>query len=392
MANNDIKMLRQAILDYLVWVDPGKPYRGKHSNTRYRQILIDFLFFAIDKEITWKEMFTIDTLNAFQTDSGLKGASRALIALSGYLFTHGLIDQPLQIPKPQIPLPDIYEHYLIYHDQTLQTSHSHLGQVRRLLSRFHEYLESREIKLSEVKIEQLDTFMAQFKVAHSTGRIYRSHLRGFLKYLYHERSIIKKDLASLLLGPTLYAQTKPPRFLRSEEVQKLFASLKLSTPVDIRTYAMVHLAYTLGLRPVEISRITLDDISFRKGEITLQDRKGDKPIILPIPEKTLKAVGAYVIKSRPKTPSRHLFLNFQFPYRPISAVTVIYYISRVMKQAGLKASSYWLRHTYAQNLLLSGQSIYEIKEMLGHQNIQSTTKYLQIHTELMRKVLFDEEL
>lgn len=392
MANNDIKMLRQAILDYLVWVDPGKPYRGKPSNTSYRQILIDFLFFAIDKEITWKEMFTIDTLNAFQADSGFKGASRALIALSGYLFTHGLIDQPLQIPKPQIPLPDIYEHYLIYHDQTLQTSHSHLSQVRGLLFRFHKYLQSRDIKLSELKIEQLDTFMAQFKVAHSTGRIYRSHLRGFLKYLYHERRIIKKDFASLLLGPTLYAQAKPPRFLRPEEVQKLFASLKLSTPVDIRTYAMVHLAYTLGLRPVEISRITLDDISFRKGEITLPDRKGDKPIILPIPEKTLKAVGAYVIKSRPKTPSRHLFLNSQFPYRPISAVTVIYYISRVMKQAGLKASSYWLRHTYAQNLLLSGQSIYEIKEMLGHQNIQSTTKYLQIHTELMRKVLFDEEL
>ena len=113
---------------------------------------------------------------------------------------------------------------------------------------------------------------------------------------------------------------------------------------------------------------------------------------LPIPEKTLKAVAAYVIKGRPNNPSRHIFLSFHFPYRPICAGTVKYHISKVMKQAGLKASSYWLRHTYAQNLLLSGQSIYEIKEMLGHQNIQSTTKYLQIHTELMRKVLFDEEL
>ena len=392
MANKDIKMLRQAILDYIAWVDSGKPYRGNPSNIRYRQILIDFLFFAINKEITWKEMFTIDTLKAFQKDSGFKGASRALIALSSYLFTHGLIDQPLQIPKPQIPLPDIYEHYLIYHDQSLQVSHSHLSQVRGLLFRFHKDLQSREIKLSELKIEHLDAFMAQFKVMHSTGRIYRSHLRGFLKYLYHERRIIKKDLASLLLGPTLYAQAKPPKFLRPEEVQKLFASLKLSTPVDIRTYAMVHLAYTLGLRPVEISKITLDHISFRKAEITLPDRKGDKPITLPIPEKTLKAVAAYVIKGRPNNPSRHIFLSFHFPYRPICAGTVKYHISKVMKQAGLKASSYWLRHTYAQNLLLSGQSIYEIKEMLGHQNIQSTTKYLQIHTELMRKVLFDEEL
>jgi site-specific recombinase XerD len=63
-----------------------------------------------------------------------------------------------------------------------------------------------------------------------------------------------------------------------------------------------------------------------------------------------------------------------------------------MKQAGINASSYWLRHTYAQNLLQTGQSIYEIKEMLGQQKIQSTHKYLHIHTELMRKVLFNEQL
>ncbi len=63
-----------------------------------------------------------------------------------------------------------------------------------------------------------------------------------------------------------------------------------------------------------------------------------------------------------------------------------------MKQAGLPSSAYWLRHTYAQNLLHLGQSIYEVKEMMGHQNIQSTHRYLHINTELMRKVLFHEEL
>jgi len=39
-----------------------------------------------------------------------------------------------------------------------------------------------------------------------------------------------------------------------------------------------------------------------------------------------------------------------------------------------------------------GRSIYEVKEMMGHQNIQSTHRYLHINTELMRKVLFDEDL
>jgi site-specific recombinase XerD len=63
-----------------------------------------------------------------------------------------------------------------------------------------------------------------------------------------------------------------------------------------------------------------------------------------------------------------------------------------MHQAGLQASAYWLRHTYAQNLLEAGTSIYEMKEMLGHDMIDSTKKYLHIHIKLMREVLFDESL
>ena len=63
-----------------------------------------------------------------------------------------------------------------------------------------------------------------------------------------------------------------------------------------------------------------------------------------------------------------------------------------MKAANLPATAYWLRHTYAQNLLEAGASLYEVKEMLGHDTIESTQRYLHIHIQLMRKVLFDETL
>ena len=70
-----------------------------------------------------------------------------------------------------------------------------------------------------------------------------------------------------MVGAPLFAQAKPPKFLRPQEVQRLFASLTLSSPKELRTYAMLYLAYTLGLRLKEISLITLDDISFRQGEV-----------------------------------------------------------------------------------------------------------------------------
>jgi len=41
-------------------------------------------------------------------------------------------------------------------------------------------------------------------------------------------------------------------------------------------------------------------------------------------------------------------------------------------------------------LLESDTSIFEIKEMLGHDKIESTKLYLHVHIKLMRKVLFDE--
>jgi site-specific recombinase XerD len=393
VIDTDNRMLMEAILDYMRWVKSVEEYRGSRSSIRYTRILIDFLFYVIHKGISWKEMFTMQTLEAFQTYSGYKAAHRAIKALSDYLFSQGRIDQPLQSPKARVPLPDIYEQYLFYHQQSLQVCDAYLGHIRKILLRFHDYLQKQHIELCALGIEHLDAFMATFKVARSSHKTYRHYLRGFLKYLYHQRGILKKDLASLLVGPPLFDQGKPPKFLRAGEIKKLFESLKLSTPTDIRNYAIVHLTYTLALRPVEVARVSLDDLSFRKRQLALPHRKADHPITLPVPENTLKAIAAYVLKARPnRSPYRHLFLCHQFPYRPMRAHYVVQCLSGVMKKAGLSCSGYWLRHTYAQNLLQIGRSIYEIKEMLGHQSIQASQRYIHIHTELMRKVLFNEEL
>ncbi len=391
MADEDIRKLAQAIEDYAKWV------KGTSKTTSYPQTLMDFLLFAINSEMAWKDMFTVDTLEAFRSYSRFTVAPRALISLSDYLFSQNRIDQPLEIPAPQVfkqvvQLPDLYEQYLLFYKQTSRVSDNYQKHVRRLLARFHEYLQKQNIEISALKIEHLDTFLGGIKGALSTRSLYRSQLRGFLRYLYHERKIIKRDLAELLVGPPIFARPKPPKFLRQNELQKLFSSLTLSTPRSIRTYAMVHLAYTMALRPVEISRIILNNISFSEKILTMPERKGDRPITLPIPEKTMKAIAVYILHARIKTQHRHLFMTRKRPYCPLSPGTVSTEIWKAMKNAGLSSSAYWLRHTHAQNLLLLGRSIYEIKEMLGHQDIQHTQRYLHIDTELMRKVLLNETL
>ena len=298
----------------------------------------------------------------------------------------------MKIPKCRVKLPDIYEQYFLYLEHTREISRAQIIRVRRVLASLHDYLENSKLSLANLKIEHLDTFMGEFKVAKTTRRLYRYHVRGFLKYLYTERKVIKKDLATLLVGAPLFAQKKPPKFLRPQEMRELFSSLKLETPVGIRTYAMIHLAYSLGLRPKEIGKITLDDVSFTRGELTITERKTKNPTILPLPRQTDRAIAAYVFKARPKTEHRCLFLTHARPHLPLLPGVLNGSIRRAMKEAGLSSTAYWLRHTYAQNLLLIGRTIYEIKEMMGHQNIQSTQRYLHIDTERMRKVLFDETL
>ena len=305
-----------------------------------------------------------------------------------------VIRKTLRKPKYQIDLPEIYDEYLDYYKQRQQVPYRLIKSTRGVLASFHDYLGKHKIDLSSLKIEQVDAFLAEFfeNFAPATQRSYRSMIRGFLRYLYHERGIIRRDLAPMVVGRRIYAREKPPRFLRPQEVQKLFASLNLSSPRDIRTYAMVHLAYTMGLRPVEISRITLDDISFTKGKLTVRNRKNNHSMTLPVPENTIKAIAAYVVDARPASKCRTLLLRFHKPYVAICSGTVVGYIGRCMKKAGIPGSAYWLRHTYAQNLLETGVTIYEIKEMLGHDKIESTRNYLHVHTKMMREVLFDETL
>jgi len=379
--------LQQVIDAYLQWMkDQGHPDSTRDDHQRELEHLTAFVQHG---RWGWDQIFSFDVLILFQKQVG-KSYGRALRALSWYLFIHQKIERPIE--KHFVPLPPVYEQYLSYRQKSGQVAERTVKQIRRVLVAFDQYLKTADIVLGTLKIDQVDDFLAQLLVgfAPTSCRLYRGYLKGFLRYLYHQKNTISRDLAPLVVSRRLYAQHKPPKFLRPNEVQKLFAGLSLSSPTAIRTHAMVHLAYFLGLRPVEIHRIGLDDICFTKAELTVRRRKNDNPIVLPIPPAVLKAVSAYIIGARPTSKCRALFLSHQSPHGSLCTGAVAYYMTAAIRQAGINGTAYWLRHTYAQNLLESGATIFEIMQMLGHDKIESTKVYLHVHIKLMRKVLFDE--
>ncbi len=293
---------------------------------------------------------------------------------------------------PDHPLPEICERYLDHYSHQVRAQENIRG-MHRILTSLDIYLQESGVPLNEISIQRVDQFLAQYNTNYSIGtaRSNRSYLRQFLKYLYFNR-YIKNDLSPLVVSPPEFARSKPPKFLRYHEVQKLFDSLDLSTAKDLRTNAAMHLAYYLGLRPGEISSLTLDDISFRQKEIFIRSRKNFSPAHLPLPDNVVKSITAYIVGGRPQSKHRTVFLHLNSPHKPVSRSNIPSLIRDCMRENNLPANTYWLRHSFAQNMLESGASIYEIKEMMGHKSIDSTKKYLSIHINLMREIVLDETL
>lgn len=360
---------------------------GPGIRRRYHRQLDRFFEFVKRKRMPWQTIFTFATLESYQKAVDLDDT--AIIELSRHLAAEKRI--PYSLSSPSL---EFCHSYLNYYTQSKRPDRRQLNGAKRIVMALLNYLEKSNMPLKNLTIEHIDAFLTKFNtaLALSTRQLYRTYLRHFLRYLYHQRGILKRDLAPLVVGPPSYARTKPPRFLRADEVKGLFAAAKFDTASELRTNAMLHLAYTLGLRPSEISSINLDDISFKEGQLNVLDRKNNTPVKLPLPEHAVKAIAAYIIGGRADSSHRALFLKMVTPHDSVSPSTVSRSIGDLMHAAGLTSTAYWLRHTYAQQLLESGASIFEIKQMMGHDRIQSTKRYLHIHTKMMREVLFDEIL
>lgn len=384
-------MLDKAISDYLEWmISVG--YTDLTWNSHQRALGY-FQKYIQAEQILWEDIFTWKTLQDFHAKIGSNYVRHPVRGLARYLFSKGLVKSPIYKDKP--PLPKVFEDYVRFYKQTRQVGYMQIYRVRGTLLALDNYLQTHNLGLKDLDVFHMDFFLAERNrdYAPETRSKERSALRGFLLYLYQERYILKKDLSALIQGPPVYAKSSPPKFLTPEQIKEFFQSIDTNHPRGLRSYAMAHLAFSLGLRPKEISLVSLDDIYFQKKEISIPDRKNSTPARLPLPESTIKALAAYLTKGRAKNSDhRFLFCNTLPPYGPLAPMTVSFNISLCFRNAGIKGSAYWLRHTYAQNLLQAEASIFEIKEMLGHDIIRTSQKYLSVHTKLMRKVLFDEDV
>ncbi len=246
------------------------------------------------------------------------------------------------------------------------------------------------IDIAAIKPEHVRRFFAQqakfYRKPASAGSVVAS-LRGYFRY----RASLG-DLVHGLIGavsyPANWSLSSLPKTLTADEVEQLVASLGQSGRSMRRADAIVRCALDLGLRSGEVARLSLNDIDWRAGTITLRRTKGRREDVLPLPAATGEAIAAYLKHERPKTSNRAVFVRHIAPRdEPVGPDLVRKTIRQAYERAGLPYTrSHLLRHTMANRLLAGGSSLKEVADVLRHRSLNTTMIYAKLDSRKLAVV------
>ena len=142
----------------------------------------------------------------------------------------------------------------------------------------------------------------------------------------------------------------------------------------------------LGLRASEAAALTLEDIDWRAGEITVHG-KGRRDERLPLPADVGEAIAGYLTRGRPVTGRREVFLRAVAPAGPLSRGGISFIVRRACRRAGIaEVGAHRLRHTAACEMAAAGVPLTEIGQVLRHQSLESTANYARVGVAELRKL------
>jgi integrase len=117
-----------------------------------------------------------------------------------------------------------------------------------------------------------------------------SSLRSFLRFLALSHGFSPALAASVPMAPQ-WPMDRLPKALTDGELQAILAHVGTDTPTGRRYIAMIWCMSDLGLRVSEAVTLTLDDIDWWGGTLTVRSSKGRRGRILPIPASLGRAIG-----------------------------------------------------------------------------------------------------
>ena len=212
-----------------------------------------------------------------------------------------------------------------------------------------------------------------------------SALRNFYDYLV-KKGIVDTNYFKLIKNPK--KDNSLPKFVKEEDIDKMFMIPDLRTWIGERNLLIIRMLYATGVRVSELVNITLDDINVSDRTIRILG-KGNKERIVVFGNNTKEILDRYIGHGRRQVDfhySKYLFLNKDG--NRLSTRYVRKIIDDIIFKASVNmhVSPHMLRHTFATGMLNNGADLVSVKELLGHESLNTTSIYTHVSDEKIKEI------
>jgi site-specific recombinase XerD len=247
--------------------------------------------------------------------------------------------------------------------------------VKNYMHTLRQFILWVDVPIEHVRGKKILGYIDHLRTRRLQPKTINCHLdsiRGFYNYLIDEEDLridnpVKRNYNLRLPRPL-------PRYLRDEEVPRLFTHIK-----NNRDRAIFMLMLRCGLRLEEVANLTLRAINLRRAQLFIYDGKGGKDRVVYLSSDAFEALSRY-LKKRPSSRVRKVFLVEKGAYKgkPLSMRGIQKRMEHYARKAGLKVSCHQLRHTMATQLLNADADLVIIQDLLGHNQIRTTQRYCKV--------------
>jgi integrase/recombinase XerD len=231
-----------------------------------------------------------------------------------------------------------------------------------------------KVEVSEItKVAILQVRQAMVEKELSIARQYSviMCLKSLVKFCRTTLNLVVIDPSEIKLPSRKAPQVE---YLNSIEIQRILDAIETQTFTGIRLRTLIEVLLSTGMRISEalsLKRFQFEDGS-REAEII---GKGKRRRTVFFTERCRVWVRNYLQRRIDEHPS--LFITTGYPARPLKREDISRFFRNLKARAGItkKLTPHIIRHTFCTTLRNNGADISYIKELAGHQDIQTTARY-----------------
>jgi site-specific recombinase XerD len=210
-------------------------------------------------------------------------------------------------------------------------------------------------------------------------------LKAFWGWLYNNGYM---EINTLAKFPLPKVPKNIIKTLTIEQIKLFLKAIDKYTSVGVRNYCIILFMIDNGMRISEVVAIQSIDLDLTRCRVKIIG-KGQKERIVPFTMITRKELMKYMARHRQNL--CELDSPYLFPVSDgdhVSIKSIQQAINRIAEKAGphgIKCHAHLFRHTFATLFLAKGGDPMMLKEILGHESIQTTQKYIHLQPEDLQK-------